>query len=303
MISQFFSEWREEIKSLLVFLKNPHQNFDRKYSFFEKQRTITALFLLEVAFTFILVFPLNYLIGKVYHIRYIDDLANFSILEIILLGVFIIPFIEEIFFRLPLKYKRNYLFKFFDLFTKNKFFEHFWNSNYRFFFYFFVITFGLLHASNYENKITATFLIVSFFITLSQLSGGLVMGYLRLKFGFIWGYIYHIIWNFVFLVGSYLLYHNTILIDFKTTDTIIKLEYLSSTEGQPYIYKDIENDTIYEMKITNSDFQYLLNEVAPKYHSDEVHVINLDIESKKGISRKKLFRILKHKIQIDSIRN
>lgn len=303
MIRQFFDEFAEEVKALFKFLRNPHQNFDRKYSYFEKQKTITVLFLLEVAFTFLLVLPLNYLIGKVYHIRYIDDLANYSIIEIIILGVFLIPLVEEIIFRFPLKYKRNYLFKFFDLFSKNKFFEGFWNSNSRFFFYFSVISFGLLHATNYENKITASFIFVSIFITISQLSGGLIMGYLRLKFGFIWGYIYHCIWNFVFLIGSYLLYHNTTLIDFKTSDTTIKLDYLSSMEGSSYISKNIENDTIYEMKIRNSDFQYLLNEVAPEYHSDEVGIINLELKSKKGISRKELFRILKHKIQIDSINN
>lgn len=129
------------------------------------------------------------------------------------------------------------------------------------------------------------------------------MGYLRVKFGFLWGYIYHVIWNFVFIVGSYLMYHNTELINFKTSDTTIKLDYLSSTEGQSYIYKDIENDTVYEMKIRNSDLQYLLNEVAPEYHSDEVSIINFDVKSKKGISRKELFRILKHNIQIDSINN
>ena len=303
MMSRFFSEFWDEVKSLLTFLRNPHQNFNRTYSFFEKQKTITALFLLEVAFTFVLVLPLTYFINKVYHIRYIDELANFSILEIILLGVFIIPFIEEIFFRFPLKYKRNYLFKFFDLFSKNRFFERFWNSNYRFFFYFSVITFGLLHATNYDNKITFSFIFVSFFITLSQLSGGFVMGYLRLKFGFIWGYIYHAIWNFVFLVGSYLFYHNTTLIDFKTSDTTIKLDYLSAVDGQTYISKNIKNDTIYEFKITNSEFQYLLDEVAPEYHSDEVHLINLDIKSKRGIHRREVFKILKHKIQIDSISN
>lgn len=141
MISRFFSEWWDEIKSLFIFLKNPHQDFNTKYSFFEKQRTITALFLLEVAFTFAIVFPLYNAINKVYHIRYIDDLASLSIIEIILFGVFAIPFIEEVFFRLPLKYKRNYLFKFFDLFNKNRFFERFWNSNYKFFFYFSVIFF------------------------------------------------------------------------------------------------------------------------------------------------------------------
>lgn len=302
-MSRFFSEWQEEIRFLFLFLKNPNPNFDEKYSFFEKQRTITALFLLEVAFTFVLVLPLNYLIGKVYHLRYIDDLAYYSIFEIIILGVFLIPFVEEIIFRLPLQYKRNYLFRFFDLLTKNRFFERFLNSNYKFFFYFFVISFGLLHATNYENKINLSFILISFFITISQVSGGLVMGYLRLKFGFIWGYIYHVIWNFVFLVGSYLLYHNTTLIDFKTNDTTIKLEYLSSTEGQSSIYKDIEDDTIYEMKMRNCDFQYLLNEVAPEYHSDEVGMINLDIKSQKGISRKELFRILKDKVQMDSSNN
>lgn len=105
------------------------------------------------------------------------------------------------------------------------------------------------------------------------------------------------------MVGSYILFHNTTLINFKTSDTTIILENLSSTEGKPYIYKNIIQDTIYELKMTNCDFQHLLNEIAPEYHSDEVSVINMDVKSKKGISKRELYRIVRHQIQIDTIKN
>lgn len=301
---KFLTEWTQEVSELLQYVKNPHENYNENLSLGKKLKAITALYLTEIVFTIVIVYPLLYLIDEVYHLRYTNELSRMNIYELILLAVLVVPFLEEVVFRYSLKYKNNPAARFLDIFSKEKIFKKFWLSNYRFFFYASAIVFGLVHITNYENKFTAFFLALSPFIILSQLASGFVLGYLRVRLGFLWGFMYHAIWNFVAFIIPFLIYHNTTVIHIFDSDKTVKLTELSTAEDQPAtVSYDIRGDKVYSFSLKNSDIQILLNQIAPGFHSDDQFLINFDLKSKKGVSKQELFKILDEKIELDSINN
>ena len=303
-MKKFLTEWKQEISEMLNFLKAPHENFDENLSFRKKLKTVTALYLAEIVFTFLIVFPLLYLVDEIYHIRYTNDLARLDIYVLILLAVFAVPFLEEAFFRYPLKYRNNPLMRFLDLFSQENIFKKFWLKNYRFFFYASAIIFGLVHITNYENRFTLLLALFTPFIILSQLASGFVMGYLRVRLGFLWGFLYHAIWNFVAFIVPYLLFHNTVVINISGSDKEIKLTELAVAEDQSAsVSYDIKGDKVYHFDLKNSDIQLLLDQIAPGFHSDDQFLINFEMKSKKGITKQELFKILDEKIDLDSINN
>lgn len=126
---------------------------------------------------------------------------------IILFGAFIIPFIEELIFRLYLRLKQNYPARLFILITsitgkKNKeniktYIESKWQAYYKGIFYLSALIFALVHIVNFKYSITL--LIFVPILVAPQLILGLFTGYLRVKYGLIWGFYLHALHNLIFL--------------------------------------------------------------------------------------------------------
>lgn len=151
---------------------------------------------------------------------------------------------------------------------------------------------------------TLLFSVLVPFLILSQFFTGLILGYLRIKLGFFWGFLFHAVWNFVFIMTPYLLHTDKKTIDIADQDKKIELTELFLSEGHKSISTfHIQNEKVYKLNLKNADIQLLLNEIAPKYHADDVQLVNLNIESKKGISKQELFKILAENIELDSINN
>ena len=137
-----------------------------------------------------------------------DFIKHFPIIYIILLGVFIIPAMDELIFRFCLRYNKFYPVKFFLLFSKllrkdtssdlEETTKFKWNKNYHIIFYSSAILFGLYHLSNYQ--FTYRLLIAAPILIFPQFAMGLLTGYLRVKYNFIWGLCLHFMHNAVFLV-------------------------------------------------------------------------------------------------------
>ena len=161
-----------------------------------------------------------------------------SILDFILIGVFVVPLIEEVIFRLPLVFKPFYLsisscfssliiiskFYFhtgylnFDnlffirlliaivigivmyLFTRKYtvLIERFWDIYFKWVYYGSIIMFGSLHITNFE--LTKENLLLLPFLTLPQLIAGIYTGYIRVKYGFIYTLIFHSMNNLISLL-------------------------------------------------------------------------------------------------------
>ncbi|MCK5848016.1 MAG: CPBP family intramembrane metalloprotease [Caldisericia bacterium] len=168
-----------------------------------------------------------------------------SYLELLLVGGIILPLVEEVGFRLPMIFKpihigisSSYLFFMIYIFCTNSSAisfskttiyaaiasimvgilvtlflsipkisnktKNFWEKHFIWIFYGFTVLFGLFHISNY-TPLTKIVLIVSPILILPQITSGIILGYLRTKFGFFWGCLFHGLWNSILISLVYFL--------------------------------------------------------------------------------------------------
>lgn len=195
----------------LSFLKKPDDRSFSRVNLSFKLKTLLSLLLLNVALSFVWILVMNVLdIDGLENMN--SELMKLPYGTLILLGVVVAPFIEEIIFRLPMKYSRNYLLQFLialvALFapykSKNAIYakvRSFWIRHFWVFFYLLSTFFAFVHIYNYVDA--KQLLLLSPLLTLMQFIGGLIMGYLRVRFGFLWGWYYHAIYNLLFFSMAY----------------------------------------------------------------------------------------------------
>jgi len=128
---------------------------------------------------------------------------NFPWYWIILLAVLLIPFLEELIFRFPLRFEKNYLLQVPILLIsgkdkrKKQTYKNIWDKYFGQIFYLSAITFALMHALNYNWDNTSLWL--SPLLVLPQFILALFMGYLRVRFNFFLGFLFHAIHNLIFI--------------------------------------------------------------------------------------------------------
>ncbi|MGM0580762.1 MAG: CPBP family glutamic-type intramembrane protease [Bacteroidota bacterium] len=218
----------------------------------------------------------------------VSDMANdSSLILLIILGGIVSPLIEEIIFRLPLNYKRNYLFKLIGKILGGKTVKTFWFKNYTVFFYIFIIAFGALHIFNYRDE-SINILLLSPILVLPQIIGGTVMAYLRMNLGFFWGFMQHSIFNSALMVLAF--YSNLeekVLID--NNDFKLKIEVAENRFGNEKIVK-INNDFDFITEIeteyakfnqiaTELDWKPLKTEQNYKHFNIDFKIKNLQVDS------------------------
>src|SRR5690606_30598356 len=184
------------MKQILIdfwqFIKKPQDFPDTKSN---KWKVFFTLFVAELLLS-VVYLPAAALLDKYVVLEQSLDLS-FSAIGSLFSFVLLVPFIEEVIFRLGLR--RKYLIEaIFD--------EKAWHRWFPFFVYSSTIIFGLVHITNYSNTQWIFFAFASFFV-LTQLVGGFIMTYLRVRFNFWMGYLYHAVWNFtmIFIVGFVLI--------------------------------------------------------------------------------------------------
>lgn len=186
-ISMYHANTKSIPNDFFKFLRKPN---DQQIHLSTKNRfsLIFKLLILELLFTLIIVLPINYLIDEFITIKTPSLDYHFNtIYAIILLMVLIAPFLEEIMFRSILRYHS---------FFAKKISREKWNRYFPFLVYAMSIAFGLVHASNYYND-SLFFYLLSPLILLSQLSGGFILSYIRVRINFYYGFIYHASWNLI----------------------------------------------------------------------------------------------------------
>jgi hypothetical protein len=205
------------LKEWIIFLKKPELTTPVSLSF--KEAILLLLKSIPFYFLFILICTIFFIPLSVFDL--IPELPERSLSDVYDL-IIIAPFLEELFFRLPLRnFFRNLFFTFALLFyslTKSFFgipltiaisliiialpyipgfinrIEYNVNSRIRRFypvvFYLVALTFGFLHITNLNNLTTAHYF-VSPVIVLYQILIGLFLGFVRVKYN--WGIIYSIL--------------------------------------------------------------------------------------------------------------
>ena len=122
-------------------------------------------------------------------------------------AVIIAPFLEEIMFRLVLKFRSNFLILWplqllILLQVSNKInllktIRNFWNKFYVWIFYLITIAFGLIHILNFKPSINI-YLLAPVLVA-PQILIGISLGYLRIRFGLIWSILFHAFYNGILL--------------------------------------------------------------------------------------------------------
>lgn len=289
--------YNANIKSILTdlfnFLKKPndkqiHLSTKNRFSF------IFKLLLLEILFTLIIVLPINYLIDEFITIKTpsLDYRFN-TIYSIILLMVLTVPFLEEIIFRFILRY-HSFLGK---IVSREK-----WNQYFPYLVYTMSIVFGLVHASNYYNDST-TFYILSPLILLSQLSGGFVLSYIRVRINFYYGFIYHALWNLMasLIIPSIMFLFTTPFTDHsKKYNMEIDEKLLFHQNEIQSITVDVRDNKVYKINADQLYLQDILNQIygKEKYYVEE-YLIDMDFSSKEGITKEEFKKILEKEYEIE----
>ena len=141
-----------------------------------------------------------------------------STTAIFFLVVIIGPFVEELIFRLSLRYETNILIgisiRFGNLFFDREKAAQFdlalnskWSRFYPKIFYFSALLFGLVHLVNYE--ISPAILLFSPIIVAPQIVLGLIIGFLRVRYGFWTGFMMHSFHNLFFIGISIFAMHQS----------------------------------------------------------------------------------------------
>ncbi len=281
------------LKDFIQFVKKPTEFFLEKLSSKEKLKMLVTLLFFKFVFILVIVYPMKLIIDE-YVITIKEQLSDWGVVKMVLAMIIFAPFFEEILFRLPLRYKRNYIFQILDAITGNRI-EKMWKKQYPFFFYAFAIAFGLVHISNYENT-EALFYWISPLIILSQLLGGVILGYIRLKAGLFWGMLYHGLFNGIIVVIALLFYHNVETISYSDTKiqkfTVHELQYIKKDSQCSEIIKN-SNGNLVEVHFNDMNLQGVIDSLDLKKNLKGSDLwIDLDIVAPQGISKEKVLEIL-----------
>lgn len=171
------------LKQIWEFFKNPIYQEDTNTDFKYRLTVFGRLLIYTLAISFVLGMVIGSLetlfkldVGK----HAIEDfLDNYSAWFLFGAAVILAPLIEELCFRGPLLF-----------FKESPFFKHI--------FYLFTFVFGFYHITNFE--LTTTTLLLSPILVAPQISAGLFLGFIRVRFGLPWAIALHACYNLI-LVG------------------------------------------------------------------------------------------------------
>ncbi len=250
-----------------------------------KWKVFFTLFIFNIFFSLFSI-GLAYLIDNLYPLEHkFEDLDYNPIVTILLIG-FLVPFIEEVIFRLVLRRKGI---------MKNIFSESSWNKYFFVLVYISTISFALIHITNYKFN-SYFFLLLAPFLTISQFVSGFIMTYLRVRFNFWMGFAFHALWNFsaiIFTAQDSLAEVKEIQIKNDQFQLEIKKKSFFNSVDKEMIHT-ANTDTIYQLESKGFKLKNILNmmdSTAIKYEP-VVEYIDIKFTSEKGILTDSLLYIL-----------
>ncbi len=288
------------LKDFINFVKRPKEFFSEKLSSKEKLKILLILLFWQHVLVLFIIYPFLFLVNE-YLLPLQTELRTERTISFFLSAVLIAPFLEETLFRLPLRYKRNYIFQFFDFISGNRM-QKVWMKYYGYFFYIFAIAFGLFHILNFKNN-ELLFYCIAPFLVVSQLVGGLFLGYIRLRIGFFWGVLFHSLFNGILFGGSILFFHNIETISYSDIEiqkfSLHELQYIDKDSQSSEIIKNANGDLI-ELHFNDMNLQGVIDSLGLKKNLKESdRWINLEIFAPKGISKEKIVEILEKEYKFE----
>lgn len=282
---------KNDAAGLLQFVKKP-TDVQIIISTGNKWMLIFSLLIIEIILHFIMVFPFNYLVDHLISVQEAYPLSSLTLLNLFLLAVIAAPLLEELLFRYVLRYNRL----FHRFFTREK-----WNRIFPYLVYVSAFAFGFVHLDNYVNH-SWKFYVLSPLIIISQLSGGFILSYIRVRLNMLYSLLYHAVWNLLFAIIV-----PFIILSFTPPFTAHTSRYSISIEEKAFLLPgdaitleaDIQNDRIYSLKADHYQLQYLLDYLygTNRKITDE-GLVNIRFTSAKGISKEEFSDILKRNYAI-----
>lgn len=279
------------LRDLFNFIKKPDDTqipLPIKTKFFY----VMVLLAFEFVLSYIFIFPVLDGIDHILNLRSTEE-EYFTLLKSVVIFVIVIPFIEELLFRYILRYNG----------LKTKVISATaWRKFFPYLVYSLGICFGFVHLTNYSNS-GNLFFALSPLIILTQLVGGLIITFIRVRLNFIWGVLYHALWNFMVMVAIP-------MVQFSFTEpytehtanySITIDEELFIDDSKAQILKiDSAGGKIQHIDVKQYYLQTLLDTLYPKdnYYGGEV-LINLDLTSKEGINKEEFINIIKKEYDVE----
>jgi len=273
--------FKNTLKDLFVFLKNPKDEQDIDQSKQNKVKKLFSLLVIDIPIMVLLSILINYFakLGWVeienHQVKLLLDLA--PVWLVFLLAVIIIPFIEEIIFRLFLRFRRNYFLQIIiSIFPKTKTpILGFWKNKFSFVFYLSAIFFALIHTTNFGSNNPIFYLIP--ILVLPQFIMGLFLGYLRVRYNFMLGYLMHAIHNAIFITVALLSMEETAnqKLNLETNGYSLKIEEVSGVNTS-YIHNHNQDS----ISFIGTDFKNIISILTNKDY-DLIESNNNSLLSKK----------------------
>lgn len=273
------------------FLKHP-KDVQTKESFKRKLQTIFILLGFEMCVVCFILMPLNDLVEHFVSTDSKHDFDKKSIASVIFFAVVLAPVLEEIGFRLILR--RNFPIKYI-------FSQKLWDKIFPFLVYASSVIFGFVHLTNYTND-GFWFYVFSPIIIASQLIGGFVIVFIRVRYNFFYGMLYHSLWNASLIFPLIFIDHFSSPYQEKTEKYSIEIsEKYFFDEDEKQVFKiDSLQGKIYKIEAEQYSFQHFLDSLyqGNKYQINDAF-IKMKFDSQKGVTKEEFIEILKKEYNID----
>ena len=273
------------------FLKHP-KDVQTKESFKRKLQTIFILLGLEMCLLYFVLVPLYYLIEHFVSTKSKLDYKHDTLLISIISSIILAPVLEEIGFRLILrrKFPIKYIFS-----------QKLWDKIFPFLVYASSVIFGFVHLTNYTND-GFWFYVFSPIIITSQLIGGFVIVFIRVRYNFFYGILYHALWNM--LMTFIMLFTDNFSSPYQEKTEKYSIEISEKhffDEDEKQVFKiDSLQGKIYKIEVEQYSFQHFLDSLyqGNKYQINDAF-IKMKFDSQKGVTKEEFIEILKKEYNID----
>lgn len=241
MLDSSLHQLKQTASDVWIFLKNPKDKNAAEQSATSKRRVLLQVLsiyiVLSIVFSVLLegLSQLGWYNSDNHAVA--EMVKKYPVWAVLLLGIVVVPLLEEFIFRYGLSFRKGYISAVFTvaLFatgiysfyllplygalavtvllgitlvvyfinaeTISNYLEKIWPGVYAPVFYAVAFLFGLIHITNYTNfDYTSLAVLLIPVLVAPQIIGGLLMGYMRVKHGFYWGYFLHAGHNAVFMI-------------------------------------------------------------------------------------------------------
>ncbi len=276
---------KETLIELFQFIKNPEDERSTDDSFKQKTIYLISFFLLNILVVLCLYLPLHallYYINPEFTMEKSRINYNFETIRfMIFFGIIFTPLFEELIFRGFLRYS--------SIMCKRET----WDKNFKYLVYISIIIFAFMHIFNYQRSSFIVY-ILSPLLLISHLSNGIVMTFLRVKYNLRTSILYHFMWNLIIgLLVPLIFIQFAVPYQVNNKDYSVKIEKLAFCDLDKQKKEIIsENNKIYKLKFEDYSINDILDSVCNYNHNREDYLINIELESKDGIDKDALKKIL-----------